>query len=417
MSEEGVWGWSKDSSYMVFHPALQLVLFNGAPETRKMVLELADGLLAHRKQDKDGKYVVRTTINFKTDEDLPAGMERPWFILWAAYRWTGDKKYIQPFLDQGAASLQSINSDAMDMLDVRKEWGKQVVAAAERPAATETPLHLAWQVSGDTGYLEKAYASQIETAADRQFLNTEGSLWIDRIYFNNGELQRARLGGVALMRNYDYPGNVVSWRFEGPANDQSVAVLIPEATPDHFKVIAYNLDPVPVKAKMTGWEIDPGKWEITQGVQSSSGSGPLRDVSTRTEEFERSRDVEITFPPHTTTVIELKLVEKGVPYWSRPDLGIGADDVKMEGGRMKVTVHSLGSVDAPASKVVLRDKEGKVLASRAVPAIKAPLDLFPKTATVMLAVPSGANWKGGSVTVESSGDVPEITQLNNRVPM
>jgi Concanavalin A-like lectin/glucanases superfamily len=417
ISEEGVWGWSKDSSYMVFHPALQLVLFNGAPETRKIVLELADGLLAHRKLDKDGKYVVRTTINFKTDEDLPAGMERPWFILWAAYRWTGDKKYIQPFLDQGAASLQSINSDAMDMLDVRKEWGKQVVASAERPAATETPLHLAWQVSGDTGYLEKAYASQIETAADRQFLNTEGSLWIDRIYFNNGELQRARLGGVALMRNYDYPGNVVSWRFEGPANDQSVAVLIPEATPDHFKVIAYNLDSVPVKAKMTGWEIDPGKWQIMQGVQSSSGNDPLRDVSTRTEEFERSRDVEITFPPHTTTVVELKLVEKGVPYWSRPDLGIGADDVKMEGGRMKVTVHSLGSVDAPASKVVLRDKEGKVLASRAVPAIKAPLDLFPKTATVMLAVPSGANWKGGSVTVESSGDVPEITQLNNRVPM
>ena len=30
---------------------------------------------------------------------------------------------------------------------------------------------------------------------------------------------------------------------------------------------------------------------------------------------------------------------------------------------MKVTVHSLGSVDAPASKVVLRDKAGKVLAS------------------------------------------------------
>ena len=63
--------------------------------------------------------------------------------------------------------------------------------------------------------------------------------------------------------------------------------------------------------------------------------------------------VEITFPPHVTTVIELKLVAKGVPYWSRPDLGIGEDDVKVEGNRVKVTVHSLGSVDAPASKVVL----------------------------------------------------------------
>jgi hypothetical protein len=382
-----------------------------------MVLELADGLLAHRKLDKDGKYSVHTTINFKTDEDLPAGMERPWFILWAAYRWTGDKKYIQPFLDQGPVSLQSINSDAMDMLDLRKEWGKQVVASAAKSSATETPLHLAWQVSGDTTYLEKAYASQIETASDREFLNTEGSLWIDRIYFNNGELQRARLGGVALMRNYDYPGNVVSWRFQAPGNDQSVAILIPESTPDHFKVIAYNLDPVAVKAKMTGWEIDPGKWEITQEVQGSSASAPLKDVSARTEEFERSRDIEITFPPHATTVLELKLVEKGVPYWSRPDLGIGEDDVKVDGGRVKVTVHSLGSVDAPASKVVIRDKAGKVLATAGVPAIKAPLDLFPKTAAVELSLPKGAEWKGGSVTVESTGSVPEITQMNNRVPL
>ena len=87
---------------------------------------------------------------------------------------------------------------------------------------------------------------------------------------------------------------------------------------------------------------------------------------------------DFTFAPHTTTVVELKLTEKGVPYWSRPDLGIGADDVKVEGAKMNVTVHSLGAVDAPASKVVLRDKAGKMLATARVPALKAPLDLTPK---------------------------------------
>ena len=84
---------------------------------------------------------------------------------------------------------------------------------------------------------------------------------------------------------------------------------------------------------------------------------------------------------------------------------------------MKVTVHSLGAVDAPASKVVLRDKAGKVLATAAVPSIKAPVDLFPKTAAVSLTLPAGADWKGGSVTVESGGKLPEITQMNNRVPL
>ena len=114
-------------------------------------------------------------------------------------------------------------------------------------------------------------------------------------------------------------------------------------------------------------------------------------------------------------MLELKLVEKGVPYWSRPDLGIGTDDIKVEGNRMKVTVHSLGAVDAPASKVVLRDKDGKVLATATAPALKAPVDLFPKTAVVSLNLPAKADWKGGSVTIEPNGGGPEITTMNNRV--
>ncbi|HXC96957.1 MAG TPA: LamG-like jellyroll fold domain-containing protein [Edaphobacter sp.] len=416
MAENGVWGWGKGRSYMVFHPALELVLYNGMPQTRKMVTEIADGFLAHRHLDANGKFGMHYAVNFHTNEDLSEG-NTPWFMLWAAYRWTGDKKYLVPFGDNPPDSLRLINSDALDMLNVRDTWGEQLLktAAPDRRSdsgiASETNLHLAWQLTGDTKNLEKLYASQIETAVNREFINTEGSLWIDRIYFNNGELQRGRLGGVALMRNYVYPGNVVSWNFEAPATGESVGILVPEGTPDHIKIIAYNLDSVPVKAKMTGWEIDPGKWEITQGIQGSDGA------TTRIEDFERSSDLEIIFPPHVTTVLELKLVQKGFPYWSRPDLGIDPDDVKIEGNRMKVTVHSLGAVDAPASKIVLRDKTGKVLASAFAPPIKAPLDLYPKTAAVTLVVPNGADYKGGSITVESNGKVPEITQRNNRVPL
>jgi len=34
---------------------------------------------------------------------------------------------------------------------------------------------------------------------------------------------------------------------------------------------------------------------------------------------------------------------------------------------------------------------------------------------VSLSLPVKAEWKGGSLTIESGGDVPEITQRNNRV--
>lgn len=417
----GVWGWSKAYSYLVFHPALSLVLFNGMPETRQMVLQVADAMLAHYRRDPDGKFSLHAEVNFKTDEDKPTDL-RSWFILWAAYRWTGDAKYVQPFLDAGIPATELITSDELDMLHLRDKLTNPLIAAASKPnQPTETAWQFAWQVTGDTSYLDKVYASQIQTAQEKEFINTKGSLWIDRIYFNNGELQRSRLGGVALMRNYCYPGDVVSWRFYKPANDQSVAILIPEGTPDHIKIIAYNLDPVPVTAQMTGWEIDPGQWTMTQGTQQGIGDAtpapdaPLENLTTHTVAFERSSSLNITFAPHTTTVIELKLVSKGVPYWSRPDLGIDPEDVKVESGRMTVTVHSLGSVDAPGGSVVLRDRAGKTLATAEVPALKAPLDLEPKTAAVSFALPANADYKGGSVTVECSGKLPEITQMNNSV--
>jgi hypothetical protein len=431
MAEGGVWGWTKARSYMDFHPALGLVLFNGAPETRKMVLETVDGMLAHRKQEADGRFVTRTDINFKTDEDLPGGDATPDFMFWAAYRWTGDRKYLLPFMDAGPSSLAHISSDALDILKLRDAWGKQLVAAATQsgPGVAATSAQsmsgsaetLAWQISGDTKYLDRLYSVQLEAESDREWINTEGSLWIDRVtdsagpMFVNTELQRARFGGVALVRNHIYPGNAVGWRFVAPARPSSLGILVPEATPDHLKIIVYNLDAVPVKTQMTGWEIDPGKWQITQGTRGNAETGPVENVGTRLENFERSTSLDITFAPHTTTVLELNLVEKGVPYWSRPDLGIGPDDITVEGNQMKVTVHSLGAVDAPASKVVLRDRTGKVLATANAAPLKAPLDLLPKTELVTLALPPGANFKGGSVSVEIGGTLPEITQMNNRV--
>jgi hypothetical protein len=218
-------------------------------------------------------------------------------------------------------------------------------------------------------------------------------------------LQRARLGGIGLIRNAPYPGHSLSWKFQAPASDQSVAVAVSEATPIHIKLIAYNLDQAPVKALMTGWEIDPGKWEMTQ------------DSVTRIIDFERGRDVEVTFAPRTTTAIELKLVTKGVPYWSRPDLGIDPEDVRVEGTRMTVKVHSLGAVDAPASRVVLRDRAGRVLATASVPPLKAPSDLMPKTADAALDLPANADLHGAAVTVEMTGTDPEITLRNNRVEL
>ena len=217
------------------------------------------------------------------------------------------------------------------------------------------------------------------------------------------------------MRNFVVPGNVVSWQFDAPARVDSVAILVPVGTPDHIKITAYNLDEEPVTAHMTGWEIDPGIWQVSQSTQATE-NGPLSDTQTHTADFERSKEMTLTLAPRTTTVLELKLSKPGIPYWSRPDLGIDRDDVKIGKGSMTVTVHSLGSVDAPTATLTVRDKSGKTIAQSKTPALKAPTDLLPKTAAVTLKLPSNVNLTGATVIIESTG-APEITQLNNRVQL
>lgn len=274
-----------------------------------------------------------------------------------------------------------------------------------------------WQLSGDKSYLENLYAGQIENCAAMEYINTEGSLWIDRVSVPTGELQRARLGAVALVRNSLFPGHAVSWKFAAPANDQSVAILVPDATATSFKVIAYNLENSPVHATMTGWNIDPGTWDITQGIDTDDDDTADGTIATSTAVFERTRSVELTLAPRATTVLTFKLKTPGTPYWQRPDLGIDPQDVTVRGREVRVKIHSLGSVPAPATTVAVRDASGRILATAAVPALAAPLDLMPKTTEVSLTLPAGATTNGARVEIDPDHALTEITALNNAVSL
>ena len=249
-------------------------------------------------------------------------------------------------------------------------------------------------MTGDKQLLEQLYASQIEASAIREYMNTEGSMWIDRIDVPYAELQRARLGGVALTRNSLYPGQAVSWTFPAPANEESTAILVPNATQQSLKIVAYNLSASPVKAEMTAWDIEPGEWELVQG-SDTNGDDVIDGVATTTTvALERTGTIELTFPPGITTVLNLKLVAKGTPYWARPDLGISRDDVVIRERNISVTVHSLGAIGTEPTTVALVDQGGTVRVSATVSRLEAPADLMPRTTTVTLRCAGGHKPRG-----------------------
>jgi hypothetical protein len=435
MAIEEPWGYAKPYSYLVLQAPQLLVDFNGSPHPKQWLVEVADGLLAHHRSDGRNRGAGVPAIRFADDHEVDVGRGYfPWHVFWAAYKFTNDRKYLTPILDAGMTSLANVSADILDELELRDDWGTRFTGgerAAVIPArrdAGRTPErttsyrasqrgHFAWQITADKTYLEKLYAEQIHTCATLEYINTEGSLWIDRVGVPYAELQRARLGGVALVRNELYPGHVVSWRFVAPANEQSVAILVPIATPTRIKVIAYNLEAQPVHASMTGWNIAPGQWEISQGVDPDDDDAADSGVVARTVAFERTKSLDFTLPPRAATILTLTLKTPGTPYWQRPDVGIDPEDVKFDGPTVHVRVHSLGSVAAPPMKIVLRDAQGTIVATATTPTIAPPIDLIPKTADVTLTVAAGASLRGATIELNPDGQVEEITAMNNRVKL
>jgi hypothetical protein len=167
---------------------------------------------------------------------------------------------------------------------------------------------------------------------------------------------------------------------------------------------------------MTGWNVDPGLWENTQGIATTGRDVADQALTTTTAAFERTRGIELTLPPRTTTVLMLKLKTPGTPYWSRPDLGISREDVSVQGREVRVKVHSLGSVPAPETVVAFR-QAGRIVATAAVPALAAPVDLQAKMTEVVLTLPADANPAGGVVEIDPEHKTQEITVRNNLVQL
>jgi hypothetical protein len=415
MAEEGVWGYQFPLSYCILHSDLTLVEYNGNPRAKKVLLEIADGLLAHRKKEENGRWTMPSIINFASDEARGPSSGVVTHLFWAAYRWTGDEKYLQPFLDSGPGSMGSVNANMMDLLDRRDTWGRQIAASTTPHSGGSFQRHLAWMVTGNKQYLEELYADQMQRNSQRMYLNTDGQWWIDRVNGAFPELERARLGGISEQRQTFYPGHVVSWRFAAPASGEDVAILIPKAKLDEFTVLVYNTKREPVNASMIAWDIAPGTWEATIGRDTNGDDQPDGATEKRTVSLAKTESMDLTFAPGTTTVIQMKLASKSTPYWDRPDLGISPEDVKASGNEITVTVHSLGSVDSPQTDIALLGADGSTLASGSVQALPAPVDLAPKTAQVKLSIPAGTSLSGSRVVLDPGKKLTEITRRNNEV--
>lgn len=373
MSDEDPWQWSGAYSYNVLHTAYFLQQYNGNPELQKLVVELADGLLA--KRDSDGNFY--TDINFSTGEVRGrTGLQGTWQVMYAAYVATGDKRYLDPIRNR----LEQSNLF-------------------------------------DEEAIEKRYIEKIKDLGTQEFINTEGSVWIDRVAADFNDLQTDRLGGVAISRIQNiYPQNYVSWKMKQPATFKSLATFVLSADSSKIKILAFNLEKSKVESAFSVWKIKPGNWRIRQGIDTDNDQMPDKEISDKMIHLERGKEIELSFAQHENTIVELELIEPSanVP-WKLPDLAINRRSVKINKDFVTVKVYNQGAVVSPEAIIELRDFSGEKVNSVVIPPIEAPLDLVPKWTEVKIAIPQGTNLNKGCVTIDPEEKIIQITRKNTIV--
>ncbi|WP_369062092.1 LamG-like jellyroll fold domain-containing protein [Caulobacter sp. 73W] len=414
---DGPWGWQKQYSFTVMHAPILMGIYNANPQARDLVTGAVDGVLAHGKQDAAGVWSFPNEINWSTDAERvgdTGGMPVIMHAAWAAYRWTGDEKYLRPILARadkaGPGSIADLNENLIDALGRRADWGKALAARA-RPGDAFSQ-YAAWLTSGDKRWLEALHGEAIQDKSQRMYMRTQGHWWTDRVEQPSEILQRERLGGVALKRNWLYPGNTVSWRFGQEDGAVKVALLVTQASPQKFKVVAYNTSDQPQSADMTAWGVAAGRWRLSTGLDADGDDRADAPIS-RQVELERAASIALTFAPKAATVLEFELAEPTTPPETRADLGIGQGDVRISGGRVSFTVHSLGAQPAAGGVATLVSASGAVLGQAQIPTLDAPLDLRPRIWSGVIKTRNGASLKGArlSVTLPQA----ETTKLNNEV--
>lgn len=360
MAEEGIWADVMYYAYYQVAPAMLLGDMYGNRYARETVLRFAESTMAHARTGANGKISVPTLLNFKTDEAKSWGWSYAAPHLWYSWIWTGDEKYRKAVEDSG--------------------W--------------RTPL-------GTKEEQVRQLRSVLRDLVVNEYINTEGSLWTDRVTFSPDYLQKVRLGAMEMNRGSNHaPSNPVYWRFENESDAEKVGIIVTGPSMEGFEVEFFNTSDKPVSVEMKGMQIYGGEWEMECGSRKSN------------VDFGRGRTVKISIPARKEFHVNMKHTGPKTDYNGLTDLAICRKDIEVNPHGICVTVHNLSGKDSEETEVVLKDKKGKIVARKTLPAISAPNDLLPKTARITFDTSAKNIY---SIEIDPGNKVKEIYKNNNEV--
>lgn len=338
---------------------------------------------------------IHSYVRFNTDEELPFHNKRL----------ASDKHLLYP------SYKLTCNQHYYDIIPEHREMARNSYGQVMKANLREDNFGIV-----DKTEITEKYEKLNFVAGIREYYNTEGHPWIDRVYFDPGPIQQDRLAGIAHVRNSIVcPRNAICWRFKALGDDEKLAILSPVIRDDLVKLIVYNLDDQPLTASIVDREVLPGLWKITTGLDTTGDDSADTNVTSFETPFESSTDFQLTFAPQRTTIVMMELLHPGLPYWERCDLGLSEDDLHLYHHGLNVTIHSLGATSSPEVTVALKAPDGTILKTAVLPPLPAPTDLWPRWREVSFNLHGIDSLEGCYVEIDPAHQLQEITRANNLV--
>jgi len=397
---------------LMLHPAFEAAWYSGNPTILRFLKEWADGWLAHMKPGEYATSVEVATerVTDTTNRPLYGGYGGLGSAMLFMYWLTDDPRYIEPFMYVWGKG--SDNTSPHNLLPEMFHRG------ALEPLGDEALQQLMqgrgiaeWLSTGDKEPLLDALKDSIAELQRFPAMYTTSEVFTDRVFLYGITQPAIAYTGGYGTRNKFIHTHAVSW--EGFGTD--FAALVKLARPDRLTVLLYNFTSEPLEGKMRVWTLQPGSYQLRLGIDSDSDDAPDTSLEQRAVTLQRADRLPLTLPPNQVVVLELNQTEAHPKLFPLPDLAISAREIHMEGDTLVVPVHNIGSADAPATEIVVKDDHGQILAREQVPPIAAPLDLIPKIHTVRLSI--SAPTPGGALHIEldAANQIREIYKRNNTV--
>jgi len=274
-----------------------------------------------------------------------------------------------------------------------------------------------FKISGDVRWLVGSYQRVCEWFYSHDWLNTGAMASMDRNPLPRYSLIRARMGSIAANRGSSglvWP--VYGLTYVKGAND--MAAIVTENLPTTLSVRFYPFTDKPHAMQIRTWRLN-GTFKVTLSHDKNDDGKPEGAISSKEMALDRGAFIDLTLPPKQASILTITPVRPVPMVYDLPDPAVGPRTVGLgRDGHLVARVYNLGV--RPVRNVIVRvsdAKGGRVIETRTIRQIDAPLDLKPRYVDVPFPSVTAGMRNRVVVEIDPGGKAPDLNRYNNAIAL